>query len=102
MPISSVCDCSLSEIADLVRSVERDDAQADQLIRHPRAFFEARGFCAPSGVTFRIVNTNELRARLLTEDDIDLFLRERAGVARSKFEVHIGEGKGKCTKLEVE
>jgi len=99
MPVRDVCDASLSEIADLVRAVERDDAQADQLIRHPRAFFEAKGLCASPSVNFRIVNTNELRAHLLTEPDIDLFLSERAS---NGFEVHIKEGKGKCTKLEVE
>ncbi|MBI4298150.1 MAG: hypothetical protein HY666_00100 [Chloroflexi bacterium] len=102
MVAKNLCtECSLNDLSDIILEVERSDKAADSLLAKPRVFFEERGYFVPPSAKFYITSTTELHARLQMERGVEDFLFSgRPSVAA--FEVHIEEGKGKCTKLEVQ
>ena len=112
MPARNICtEVSLSEFrnlilevegvaqsADQLRETERVDRALDQLLKHPREYFEDRGYFAPPNANFLVTHTESIRVLLQTERGISEFLEQQSA---SRFDVHISKGKGECTHIEV-
>lgn len=100
MPAKNICtECSLTEFREIVRELERNERVVDRALSHPREYFEERGYFTPPEARFSVIHTEKLRAQLQTERGIDEFLGDQPSLA---FNVHIKEGRGKCTNLSVE
>ncbi|MCP4423307.1 MAG: hypothetical protein GY803_02325 [Chloroflexi bacterium] len=90
---------SIEAFSDLILAAENSDSIADELLTHPRRFFERRGFYAPPNTRFDLTSSDQLFETLRGERAIVNFLGQQAAAS---FDVHIKKGKGKCTLVTVE
>lgn len=98
MPAKNICtECSLMELKELIREVERSDKAAMQLLTRPRTFFIQRGYFVPLHAKVSITPTEELQARLQTEQGVNAFLDSYQEMT---IKIHVADGIAKCTKVE--
>lgn len=101
MPARNICkECSATDFGELVREAERSEQAAELLEKHPRRFFEERGFFVPPHALFYVIDTRELRSRLQTEQGINEFLLSPGETSGASLEAHIKGGAMNCKKIK--
>lgn len=101
MPAKNLCtECSLAELNQLVRDAERRDQATLQLLARPRTFFIERGYFLPLDARVDVTHTEELQARLQTQQGVDAFVAaERDG--HSSIKIHIKNVIAYCGKVVI-
>lgn len=95
-PRNFCTDCTPTEFRRLIRQAQMDEAASTRLLEDPRGFFGDGGYFLPDNAEVYLTRQEDY-VGLLQDPNSRLYSEARMAA----FRVHVTEGKGKCTYVDV-